>query len=102
MRRKSQLAVVLGAILVLGLLPGCGKSSGGEAGSKDQGKTYTPDNKNSKGGGAASGSGAAPVSDADTTSGKPSAASDAGSQDATKGQAVANPGAPTAHSPGKH
>lgn len=104
------------ALLVLSLANGCKASPGSHDSSSNsdsstskgkqtgnQGKTFTPDNKGGKGGqgaGASSGGANAPLpSPADTTNGKASAASDAGTVQAIKGQAVLNPGAPTPQSP---
>ncbi len=95
------------AVLLALLTAGCSKSnssgsSSNSSGSSSgkQGKTFTPDKSGNKGGpGNSSGDSAnAPLpSPADTTNGKASASSDAGDPGAVKGQAVMNPGAPTAH-----
>ena len=100
--------------LALALAVGCGghqsttknNSKSASSTSKDTGKIYTPDTKANGGGaapGATSGAGNnAPMPQpAETIDNKPSPASDAGSVNATRGQAVMNPGAPVAHAPGK-
>ena len=97
--------------LAAGLLVGCGKSGSGghsssQSSSSGQGKTYAPDAKGAKGAqaGATSGStggGTAVLPmPADTANGKASAASDEGTVQAAKGQAVVNPGAPSAEKRG--
>ncbi len=102
-------------IVFTALLAGCGghasttknNSKSTSSTSKDEGKVYTSDSKG--GGGSSSGtesgggaSNATLPSPADTTDYKPSAPSDSGTTDATKGQPVMNPDAPAAHTPRKH
>ncbi len=88
--RVSVSAAVLATILATLLLAtGCSQSRQGTT----EGKTYTPQKKGSQNGSRASA--------ADTTTGKPSPASDAGQTEAVKGQSVMTPGAPTAHNPQK-
>ena len=101
MRMRVHPVLLCAGVLALGLLAGCGKSSTGNTSSSGssnaQGKTYRPDSK-----AGAKGAGAAAASDAETVDGKPSAASDDGSPEATKGRPVANPGAPAPHAPNRH
>ena len=72
----------------------------------DTGKTYTSNAPAQPGGGGGSSGGSAKSGDAqpldapaDTTNGKVSRASDVGDSSATKGQVVAEPGAPVEHQP---
>ena len=103
------------ALLVLGTLPGCGKSSSSSSAddsssTSGKAKTYTSDAKGgSKAGGqsggqsGSSGSGGSATlpSPADTTTSKPSSASDDGTQAAIKGQLDMTPGAPAPKPPTK-
>ena len=92
--RPCRLAVAALALCLGAGLAGCQRKK-----STDAGKTYTSD----KGGAAASSGGDSkdnnkPLnSPADTTDSKSSQASDDGSSGATKGQVVAEPGAPVEH-----
>jgi hypothetical protein len=97
-------AILLGAASI-GAASGCRQQKGTATG-----KTYTSDQKGGQGGGLSASGGsqsggrrdARPLdSPADTTNGKSSAASDSGTSDATRGQVVAEPGAPVEHDPQK-
>ncbi len=83
---------------LLGLGAGCQQKQ-----QRDAGKTYTADQNAAQKGGAAPAGGqndAKPLdAPADTTNGKESRASDAGTSDATRGQVVTEPGAPVEHEP---
>ncbi len=117
-KRDSRVwAAPLLLVLLSVLLPGCSghKSSSQNnsktaGGSKDEGKVYAPDSKSSGGGkssgetsgnnGSQGGGGQTQLpSPADTSNGRASVASDAGSSQAIKGQAVMNPGAPVENQP---
>ena len=84
------------AVAGLALCLGAGLAGCQRKGSTNEGKTYTSD----KGGAAASSEGASQNSNkplnapADTTNSRSSQASDDGTSSATKGQVVAEPGAP--------
>lgn len=96
-------------VLPLALLAGCGghqsttknNSKSASSTSKDTGKVYTPDAKGPKGAAPGAGNNAPLPEPADTVDSKASAASDAGSVRAVKGQVVMTPGAPVAHPAGK-
>jgi hypothetical protein len=97
--RKRLLASVL-VICALLAMSGCNKQK-----KTDEGKTYTPNAKpkqgNQGGGSGESGQSAAkPLNTpADTTNGTASKASDSGTSAATRGQGLAEPGAPVEHHP---
>jgi hypothetical protein len=94
--RGCNSGLIQAGLLLLCLACGCERQKQG-----DTGKTFSPDQQRSAGAGSkkAEGDGKPLGSPADTTNGKASRASDAGSSDATRGQVVAEPGAPVEHKP---